>query len=36
MPPVRKTSKTREALMDAFLFLNSLIMLFSHWAGPRR
>jgi hypothetical protein len=36
MPPARKKSKTREALMDAFLVLNSLILLFSHWAGPRK
>jgi hypothetical protein len=36
MPPVRKKRKTREALMDVLLVLNSLIMLFSHWAGPRR
>jgi len=36
MPSVRKQSKTREALMDAFLVLNALILLFSHWAGPRK
>jgi hypothetical protein len=36
MPSARKKSKTREALMDAFLVLNSLILLFSHWAGPRK
>jgi hypothetical protein len=36
MPPVRKKSKTRNALMDALLVLNSLILLFSHWAGPRK
>jgi hypothetical protein len=36
MPPANKKSKTREALMDVMLVLNSLILLFSHWAGPRR
>jgi hypothetical protein len=36
MRPARKQTKTRNALMDAFLVLNSLIMLFSHWAGPRK
>jgi hypothetical protein len=36
MPPVRKKNKTREALMDVLLVLNSLILLFSHGAGPRK
>ncbi len=35
MLPVRQRNKTREALMDAFLVLSSLILLLSHWAGPR-
>jgi len=36
MSPVRKKNKTREALMNAFLVLNSLILLFTHWAAPRK
>jgi hypothetical protein len=36
MPPASKKNTTREALMDAFLVLNSLILLFSHWAAPRK
>jgi hypothetical protein len=35
MRPARKKNKIRDALMDAFLVLNSLILLFSHWAGAR-
>jgi len=36
MPPVGKKNISRNTLMDALLVLNSLILLFSHWAGPRK
>ena len=36
MPPIHKKSKARETLLDVFLLLNSLVMLFSHWAMPRK
>jgi hypothetical protein len=36
MPPARKKIKTGGALMDVLLVLNALILLFSHWAGPRK
>jgi hypothetical protein len=36
MPLAPKKNTTREALMDAFLVLNSLILLFSHWAAARK
>jgi hypothetical protein len=36
MPPVHKKGKIRDALLDAVLVLNSVILLFSHWAAPRK
>jgi hypothetical protein len=36
MPPAIKKNKTRNALLDVLLVLNSVILLFSHWAGPRK
>jgi hypothetical protein len=36
MNTAQKKRKTRDTLMDALLVLNSLILLFSHRAAPRR
>ncbi len=35
MNPVHKKSKTHNALLDLLLVLNSLLLLFAHWAGSR-
>jgi hypothetical protein len=36
MNTAQKKSKTRDALMDVLLVLNSVILVFSHWSGPRK